>query len=239
MKRWLIAAFASLVMMPAYAAERPDQKDVWDIVIGTPVTALSEADFQEYACGTKGGPPSTPLTGWRDYARCPADELGLHEVHFRYEDEAEYWARANRLQSVLHLYSGTRVFGYDAIVSALIDSNGILSGLRVVTDQRVNDVERGRAWTMRRFAKARFGRDAWECVDLPMEDRDEPVGKRYIREVCNKVWRADTQVTVKTNLRRKPGQFLVNPQTGKLTEGYFESFTLLEIVKTSPSESSN
>ena len=235
MRRAAAIVILALCAAPVLAAERPEQKDVWDLLLGTPVTQLPDLDYQEYACGTQGGPPSTPIAGWSDFAKCPPDERGLHEVHFRYDDEAEYWARANRHQSILHLFDGTRVFGFAAIVSALIDANGTLAGLRIVTDARVDPVERGRAWTMRRFAKARFGREGWQCVDLPPEDRDEPVGKRYIREECEKVWRENTQVAVKTNLRRKPGQILIDPQTGKRTEGLFESFTRLEIIlDTSP-----
>ena len=36
-----------------------------------------------------------PLAGWGDFRRCRAEPSGLCEVYFRYDDELEYWAKAN------------------------------------------------------------------------------------------------------------------------------------------------
>ena len=39
------------------------------------VVALPD-EFVDYACGTNGGPPSLPLTGWSDYKRCRPEPSG-------------------------------------------------------------------------------------------------------------------------------------------------------------------
>src|SRR5215470_1946276 len=78
------------------ADERPVRHEVWDIQLGAKVADLLD-DYVDYACGTNGGPPSTPLTAWKDYRRCRPDANGLREVYFRYDDELEYWAKANNL----------------------------------------------------------------------------------------------------------------------------------------------
>ena len=76
------------------AQDRPTRSEVWDLQLGSMVAALPDA-FTDYACGTNGGPPSMVLTGWQDYRRCRPDAEGLREVYFRYDDELEYWAKAN------------------------------------------------------------------------------------------------------------------------------------------------
>src|SRR5262249_50612229 len=78
----------------ASAQQRPSQFEIWDIKLGTPVDKLPD-EFTDYACGTGGGPPSIQLTGWKDFRRCRPEPGGLREVYFRYDDELEYWAKAN------------------------------------------------------------------------------------------------------------------------------------------------
>ena len=63
---------------------------VWDLELGTPADALPQNDYIDYACGTQGGPPSLPLRGWVEFARCAAEPSGLHEVYFRYDDEFRF-----------------------------------------------------------------------------------------------------------------------------------------------------
>ena len=230
--RLIIPLTVSLAILAhgALALERPTRKNIWDIEIGSNVSELSDRDFQEYACGTNGGPPSTPIDGWLSYAKCAPDQNGLHEVYFRYDDELEYWARANRYPSVLRMFNGTQVLGYHAILSVLVEPGGRIAGLRIVTDPRQGEIERARAWTMRNFIRARFKRDDWKCVDLPREDRELPVGSRFIKEVCEKVLKGELRLVLRTHLRRKPGQAEFEPRNRKRTEGQFESFTRLDLL---------
>src|SRR5262249_34654725 len=75
---------------------RPARLEVWDLKLGTSAAALPDG-FVDYACGTNGGPPSTPLASFQDFWRCRPEPSGLREVYFRYDDELEYWAQANNL----------------------------------------------------------------------------------------------------------------------------------------------
>src|SRR5436190_1436020 len=92
-------------------AERPARTEIWDLRLGSPIDQLPDG-FVDYACGTGGGPPSTPLGGWSDFRRCRSEPGGLHEVYFRYDDELEYWARANNLLPQMEQYAGTRTYGF-------------------------------------------------------------------------------------------------------------------------------
>ena len=54
-------------------------------------------------------------------ARCPplpAGASGLREVDFRYDDELEYWAKANMLLAQMEQYAGTKTYGFPITVSA-------------------------------------------------------------------------------------------------------------------------
>ena len=73
----------------AESGGRPTRLEVWDLQLGTPLDKLPD-EFIDYACGTNGGPPSAPLSGWRDVTRCRPELSGLREVYFRYDDELEY-----------------------------------------------------------------------------------------------------------------------------------------------------
>ena len=85
----IITLFGAPGMLFAQGAdERPVRREVWDIQLGAKIADLPD-DYVDYACGTNGGPPSTPLTGWKDYRRCRPDANGLREVYFRYDDELE------------------------------------------------------------------------------------------------------------------------------------------------------
>ncbi len=86
---------------------------------------------------------------------------------------------------------------------------------------------------MRNFIQARFKRDGWNCVDLPREDRELPVGSRFIKQVCEKIWKGEVRLVLRTHLRRKPGQAEFDPQNRKRTEGQFESFTRLDLLHVS------
>ena len=88
--RCLLAAALLATLSPVSASER---STVWDLTLGTSAADLPH-DFVDFACGSNGGPPGLALAGFADYASCPAEPNGLHEVYFRYNDEQEYVARA-------------------------------------------------------------------------------------------------------------------------------------------------
>ncbi len=225
----LAAALLGLVCASAAGAnERPRRLDIWELQLGTPVDQLPD-EFIDYACGTNGGPPSRPLRRWSDFRRCPAEPSGLREVYFRYDDELEYWARANNLLPQMEQFAGTKAYGFPIIASALIDADGILGGIRLVSDPKGED--RDEAYLLRNFLTARLGRDGWDCEDLPAAEGETPVGGIFVKQRCRKQIDDKTTASLAARHLRKPGQSQFDPQSGRETKGQFESAVRLEIVR--------
>jgi hypothetical protein len=234
MYRILVASIATLLLAGASvgAQERPPRLEVWDLRLGTRVEQLPD-EFVDLACGTNGGPPSTPLNAWSDFRRCRAEPSGLREVYFRYDDELEYWAKANSLADQMEQYSGTKTYGFPVVVSALIDAQGLLAGIRIVSDPRDSSQNRDDAYLLRNFLTARFGRDNWQCQDLALEDGETPVDGVFVKQRCRKQIDGNT-ASLATRYLRKPGQSRLDPHTGRETAGQFESTASFELVRTGP-----
>jgi hypothetical protein len=211
--------------------ERPTRREVWDIPLGAKIADLPD-DFIDYACGTNGGPPSTPLSGWKDYRRCRPEASGLREVYFRYDDELEYWAKANNLAPQMEQYIGTKTYGFPITVSALIGDDGTVRGIRIVTDPRDPSGDRDEAYLLRNFLNARFGRDGWQCEDLPAAPGETPVFGIFIKQNCTKAIDAQTRATLVTRYLRKPGQSQYDPHSGKETVNQFDSNVRFEMIRT-------
>src|SRR5215470_12872178 len=210
----LAAMLVALACVAAWSApaDRPRRLEIWDIALGTPIEQLPD-EFTDHACGTNGGPPATPLTGWRDFRRCRAEASGLREVYFRYDDELEYWAKANNLLAQMEQYAGT------------------VRGIRLVSDPRGEGEKRDEAYLLRNFLTARFGRDGWACESLPPEDGETPVAGIFVKERCRKAIDADTTASLSTRHLRKAGQSQFDPRTGRETTGQFESTVRFELVR--------
>ncbi|CDP52331.1 hypothetical protein [Devosia sp. DBB001] len=209
-------------------ADRPAASDVWRIALGQPVAAIPDS-FADFACGSNGGPPKLPLEGFEDYGSCPAENSGLHEVYFRYDDELEYWAKANNVP-LLVAASGTKVYDLPVIISALIDNTGIVEGLRLVSDPRDTSVPRENARFLAPFLKARFRAPGseWACENLPVEAGETPVYGEFVKEDCA-LSRDGNQYSLNTRYLRKAGEKAIDPHTGKPTEGQFESHVWFEM----------
>jgi hypothetical protein len=219
------------------AGGRPVRHEVWDIPLGAKITGLPD-DYVDYACGTNGGPPSMALTGWMDYRRCRPDAGGLHEVYFRYDDEIEYWAKANNLAGQMEQYIGTKAYGFPVTVSALIaDDNqgagqdGIVQGIRLVSDPRDPAGDRDEAYLLRNFLNARFGRDGWRCEDLGPEPGESAVMGVFIKQRCEKDMDGGAHGVLVTRHLRKPGQSRYDPHSGRETMNQFESSVRFELVR--------
>ena len=208
----------------------PSRAEVWDLKLGTPATALP-IGFGEYACGTDGGPPSVPLSGWDGFRRCRPELSGLREVYFRYDDELEYWAKANDLPTEIERYSGTKVYDFPVVLSALFDDGGLLAGLRIVSDPRDITRPRDEAYALRNFLTARFGRDGWDCTDLRPADGEEPVDRTFIKQDCRKRLDGPSLAVMQTRYFRKKGQYQLDPQSSKETKGQFESTVHFELTQ--------
>jgi hypothetical protein len=228
--RVILACLAFVVTLGvAIAQEAPRRTEVWDLKLGTPVAHLPD-DFTDYACGTDGGPPSLPLNSFADFRRCRADPMGLHEVYFRYDDELEYWAKANNFTTEIEKYSGTKVYDFPVVLSARFDDAGVLAGLRIVSDPRDTSRDRDEAYLLRNFLTARYGRDGWDCADLPPAEGETPVGRTFIKQHCRKAVEGAI-ADIETHFFRKKGQYQYDPQTGRATEGQFESLVRFELTR--------
>ena len=228
-----IIAVAALIVLGASTAraeDAPKRADVWSLRLGTPAAALPRDAFVDYACGSNGGPPQQPLSGWSDYGKCPPEADGLYEVYVRYDDELEYWARAHRARTLIAQYAGTKVLDFPVIVSGLFDAGGTLAGLRIVTDPQTSPQERKQAYTLSNFFNARYGGDGWDCTDTPAAPGETPVGALYINRRCTKLTNDETRVVLNTKFLRKPGQAEFSG-AGRLTIGQFESKTRLELLR--------
>lgn len=230
--RPLIACLLCLLLGGAHAVaqERPSRAEVWDLKLGLGADTLPDT-FAEYACGSNGGPPGVQLSGWRDFRRCRAEPNGLHEVYFRYDDELEYWAKANNFTTEIEQFSGTKIYGFPAVLSALFDARGVLAGLRIVSDPRDTSRPREDAHALRNFITARFGRDGWACTDHPLADGETPVLRTFIKQDCSKTIEGLGNATLQTRFLRKKGQSQYDPRTDRETEGQFESLVRFELMR--------
>lgn len=238
---WFLAALALAETAAGTSTARHEENEVkvtmWDLELGQHASQLPTGVFAELACGTQGGPPSMVVGGWLDFSSCPAEAAtGFHEIYFRYDDEAEYVARAQRLESQAALFGGTTAYAIPVIVSALFDEYGFLSGLRMVSDPRVEVVTRELGITLRAFVMSRFGEN-WTCEDLERREGEIEFAGRYLKRSCVlDEGQADANVVVEGHYYRKPGQFTVDPRTQTATEGQFISETRLVLTLKEPIE---
>jgi hypothetical protein len=212
------------------AQERPPRLEVWDLKLGASADQLPD-EFVDLACGTNGGPPSAPLATWSEFRRCRAEPSGLREVYFRYDDELEYWAKANNLQDQMEQYSGTKTYGFPIVASGLIDAAGVLRGIRIVSDPRDTTQNRDEAYLLRNFLTSRLGREGWQCQELPLAEGETPVDGVFVKQDCRKAIDAATTATLATRYLRKAGQSRFDPHTGRETLGQFDSTVRFELVR--------
>jgi hypothetical protein len=113
----------------------------------------------------------------------------------------------------------------------LFDADGILRGLRIVSDPRDTTRSRDEAYTLRNFLTARFGRDGWTCTDLPADEGEEPVGRTFIKQDCRKTLDGPALAALQTRYFRKKGQHQFDPVSSKETKGEFESMVRFEVTQ--------
>lgn len=203
---------------------------IWDVTLGQHASELPDADVGEIACGTAGGPPGQPFASFRDFLTCPPEQSGLREVVFSYDDEQDYIALALNAEYKF-LHGGTSVFAHPVIVSLLVDPSGIVQGRRIFTDNRISDSERRTAVTLMRNFKARYGNWSLNCADIAMKEGEQPVGNRFIHELCTgQSPDGRTLIAIEATMLRKKGQRGVNRETQEVNTGYFESQTRYEEV---------
>src|SRR5205085_2384741 len=139
-----------------------------------------------------------------------------------YDDELEYWAKANEFATEIEKYSGTKIYDFPVVLSGLIDEQGRLAGIRMVTDPRDATRDRDEAHLLRNFLTARFGREGWQCEDLPPEEGETPVGRTFLKQRCSKAIAGLGKAFLEAHFFRKKGQSQFDPRSGRRTTGQFE-----------------
>jgi hypothetical protein len=204
---------------------------IWDVELGEPLTQIPAAAIIEVSCGTNGGPPSKRLRSLSDFTECPAEQSGLHEVYFAYDDELDYIAKAMESEYKV-LQGGTSIYAHPVILSVLVDEGGIVRGIRIVTDDRISDRERRVAVNLSRNLKARFSRWDTACDDIPLQPGENPVGRQFTHEVCaGDNPELGQSMYLEAFYLRKRGQEAINRETQEINSGYFSSGTRFELTQ--------
>lgn len=231
-----IAALGASLMFPATAGAQFDPTlvpafTIWDIKFGEPVTQFPDTEVAEIACGTNGGPPSTPLRSFADFATCPPEKSGLHEVYFTNDDEQDYIARAMELEYRV-MQGGTSIYAHPVVFSVLADDQGIARGIRIITDERASERDRRVAVTLARNLKSRYSNWAQSCENLEPTAGQEAVGKIFVHEICTATSPdGESTLRLEATYFRKKGQVSINTETQTINKNYFQSATRLEVVQ--------
>jgi hypothetical protein len=214
--------------MPKLAVAQPagDPGEIHGLRLGLQAQAMTLDGWSELACGSNGGPPRQSLDAWSDFAKCAPEASGLHEIAARFDDEAEYVAKAMGNPDAAE--AGTRVAGHPVILSALFDDGGTLRGIRMISDPRATELERRMAHLLGVAVMMHYGRDGWTCTDLPPAAGETPVGGIFIKSRCEKAIDGKA-LSVETHFLRKPGEHDIDPETHDYTKGQFESLTRFEM----------
>ena len=181
----------------AMAAEDPLEGDLRDLRVGMTVGELPTERYVGIACGNQGGEPGEAIDGWADFARCPADQDGLHEVAFEYAEDNP-WAAVN------DKWEGTKVAGHPVQPSLLITADGMVKGIRIVTNGRRMYLKK-KAYLLPIRIMGRYGRDGWSCDEAQPGDGKTAIGGMFIDRLCEKTFH-DRRLIIKVDLYRTADQ---------------------------------
>jgi hypothetical protein len=218
------------VIAQGRAQPTPDPGEIHGLKLGLKAAEMSTDTFGDLACGSNGGPPRQLIDGWAEFRKCRPEASGLYEVSARFDDEQDYVARA--IDDPLYAQGrvGTRVAGHPVILSVLFDKDGVLRGIRMISDPRASPLERRMAHMLRLAVINRYEPDGWNCTDVAPAPGETPVGGGvFIKQRCEK-HTPERDLMVEAHFLRKPGQSDTNPATGESTVGQFESWTRFELM---------
>jgi hypothetical protein len=185
---------AAVMLLMGSAALSAEEGEIRGLKVGVVATSLPTEGLAEFACAATGA----PLAGWADYATCPADAAGLHEIAVQYDQADQQWAPVN------DTWEGTKLAGHPVILTTLIGDDGMVQAIRAVTDPEAPPYLRKKAFLLYIRVMGQYGRDGWTCVEKEPGDR-EPVGGQFIDRRCEKEL-PGRRLVVQTDLYRAPGQ---------------------------------
>jgi hypothetical protein len=130
---------------------------------------------------------------------------------------------------LIERYAGTRLFSYPVILSVLFDDEGFVRGLRAVSDDRVPDRTRQLAFSLANTLHSFLGAEGWVCVDIPVEEGEQPMAGRLVKRDCWKQLDEGTVGLTQSRLLLRPGQTLLDPADNRVRTGYFYSVGRFEL----------
>jgi len=216
-----------LASVAAQSQSRDDPGEIRRLRLGLNADTMSTEGYGEFACGSNGGPPRQRLDGFSGFRKCRREESGLREVYLRFDDTDEYIGKAINDPLYAAQRAGTRVAGHPVILSVLFDDDGVLRGIRFVSDPRGDPGARRMAHLLRLAIINRYEPTGWNCTDLPAAPGETPVGGVFLKQRCEKTT-AGRHLMVEAHFLRKPGQSEIDAN-GESTQGQFESWTRFEL----------
>ena len=150
-----LAGVTGIVAATACGHAHADSKiggDVREFTVGLSTDDLPKEGYLGFACGNNGAAPGQEIEGWHAFADCPADDKGLYEVAFQYDDS----------EVLFDDLEGTAIAGHPVLISLLFNREGVVEALRVFTDPFTRPYNKRRARVLSRKVKARFGMAGWQ-----------------------------------------------------------------------------
>ena len=191
MKPWMSPVMiASGMLLTCLQAAGQDfsGNDLRDIRIGLAVADVPSAGYANFSCAEAA---DVKLSGWSAWRECPAGADGLRALRFGYDPATSR--------------DGTVVAGHPAVLTALIDKEGTVAGLKIDTDPKARLYLRKKAFLFGPQVKARYGADGWDCVQGELATGEQAVGGVHVKERCTKTTQGRALV-IERNLFRKAAQ---------------------------------
>ncbi|MDH2352183.1 hypothetical protein QCM80_16145 [Bradyrhizobium sp. SSUT112] len=176
--RRFVWALSLLLFLAAWCdASAREAFDLRDLSLGMSVASIPPEEYINLACAEKEG---AKLAAWNEFRTCPADEVGLRGISFRFNDEV------NPLAAVNDKYEGTKLGGHPVLLRGIVDSSGALQGIRIDTDPNARLFWRKKAYLLALSMRTRYGETGWTCREADSNDGENPVGGLLIKEHCEK-----------------------------------------------------
>jgi hypothetical protein len=184
----MIVAAVLLTAGQQAAAQNFSGNDLRDIRIGRAVADLPSTGYADFSCAADAKVKISSWSAWRD---CPTGADGLRALGFGYDPATSR--------------DGTVVAGHPAILTALIDGDGTIAGLKIETDPKARLYLRKKAFLFGPQVQDRYGADGWTCTEAPLGAGEQPVGGVHVKERCTKMI-SGRALAIERNLFRLPGQ---------------------------------
>jgi hypothetical protein len=246
--RTVSMVFCALLLsgLESVATSGGERKTIWDLPLGQNISTMPEASqFSLLACGSDGGPPLRKLMDWTAFGNCSPEADGLREVYLEYDNAAEAAGLATG-RYVDPAEVGTAEAFFPVVASALFDAGGTLRAVRLITDPRRDSIKptslprlrpRGEHYLLAGYLAERFGIEPGDCRDIAPERGETPVIGQFVKRHCEKTSNG-IRYSLEQHYLRKRGQHDIDPETGQLSDGQFESWTRAEIHLAAPTGTS-